>query len=533
MAQQNTIKILFFLLFLTIQPGIIWAQNDKRGIALVVNNYNYSSADYRLPFTNDGDTVARHLKNLGFDIITSKNESSTQLRTKIKFFTDRAKKYKNVIFYYTGHISGISTLSETDNYIIPVNVDPSKVSKQLSECISLSTIVDLIQSDDTPKTTMLYINGNHNDRLLAIPTDYKNSWAIFSLTPYFPNNNQDLTVSPFSDAFLYSSKQPGLELNDMGMYLSAYLRQKTDGNANTAIYSSLSTDYIFIDDALNEDITTYENGQNKLDKQFNLAETYYQSGLEYKYAINKKLDNKKAMEAFVKAAELGHPDAANLVGEHYRYGMGTTRSLKAALAFFNYAADLGSSEALVNLALYYWGDYSNKTDKELAINYLYRAAALANGNAYYELGKIYSDGIYVERDEIKALSYYARGAELGGNKALHYMATYEMKKGNCDKAAEYYEKAVWQNHTESIFDYAALLIEGCSTHHNPARGMELLQKTIKMEYTPAYRYMGYIYENGLANIAIDNKKAIQWYQKSYDIDHDNYSLKRIKKLKSQ
>ena len=84
-------------------------------------------------------------------------------------------------------------------------------------------------------------------------------------------------------------------------------------------------------------------------------EDLFKRGKEYYYGWGVAMDNKKAYEYFLQAAEGGHADAQFYLGLMYRYGQGVDNDLQKARYWLQKAADQGhqpSSKELYNMTRY-------------------------------------------------------------------------------------------------------------------------------------------------------------------------------------
>lgn len=166
----------------------------------------------------------------------------------------------------------------------------------------------------------------------------------------------------------------------------SYLPDRTD--EATRLYEEISTEK--------------KDGASYVD----LAQTYSSEGNE-----------EKAFECYVKAAEMGYPDAYYNVAAAYLDGKGVERDFDKAFEWFQKAADSGDAYAKLKLAECYKRGAGCERDYAAAMA-LYQQVAGGNSNrryscvdvAEYELGNMYLKGLGVEVDLHKAYDYFKRAA---------------------------------------------------------------------------------------------------------------------------
>ena len=107
------------------------------------------------------------------------------------------------------------------------------------------------------------------------------------------------------------------------------------------------------------------------------AECQYSMGSELAVFSNGWREKKESQEAFswfLKAAEKGHAEAQNEVGECYRDGHGVEPDISEAVRWFEKAAGQNNPRALFNLGFYYYAGNGVRRDWKKARDLLERAA---------------------------------------------------------------------------------------------------------------------------------------------------------------
>lgn len=79
------------------------------------------------------------------------------------------------------------------------------------------------------------------------------------------------------------------------------------------------------------------------------AESFFQTGERYFNGTGLAQDYAEAVKWYRKAAEKGHADAENNLGNCYYYGKGVPQDYTEAVKWYRKAADHGNADAEVNL----------------------------------------------------------------------------------------------------------------------------------------------------------------------------------------
>ena len=183
--------------------------------------------------------------------------------------------------------------------------------------------------------------------------------------------------------------------------------------------------------------TTQKQGDPELEKIFQKGKVAY--------------DNKNYAEAvkwYRKAAEQGHAEAQNNLGECYYYGNGVEKNYKEAAKWYRKAAEQGDAYAQCNLGYCY--EYGRGVEKNYteAVKWYRKAAEQGYAKAQYNLGVRYFDGRGVEKNYTEAVKWYRKATEQGHAWAQHNLGVcYERGEGvekDLTEAVKWYRKAAEQ-----------------------------------------------------------------------------------------
>jgi len=164
----------------------------------------------------------------------------------------------------------------------------------------------------------------------------------------------------------------------------------------------------------------------------------------------------KAIEYFLKAAELDHAQAQFNLALLYEKGIGTTASPKDAFDWYKKAADNGDVNAQFNMGLFYQmpasypppAYFTPETDppsEEKSFKYYLMAANQGHDGAQVNVGKFYKHGIGVEVSRDLAMEWFAKAASLDNAQAQYNLGELFFEKNSSASlplALKLYEKAL-------------------------------------------------------------------------------------------
>ncbi|KAG2391987.1 hypothetical protein C9374_013472 [Naegleria lovaniensis] len=179
-----------------------------------------------------------------------------------------------------------------------------------------------------------------------------------------------------------------------------------------------------------------------------------------------KKDVNKAMEYYTKAASLGLPEAAYMVGHAYHHGLyNLTQNTEKAVQFLNQAVNNSHAEAAYYLYLMYATGENCEKDTKKAEQYFTTAIKLHSPNALYELGDRYFHGKNgCSVDYAKAFEFFTRAGELKNKNALYclgvmYYHGIHVKK-SLKTAFERYSQAVQTGSKEACLALSDMVSKG-------------------------------------------------------------------------
>ena len=251
------------------------------------------------------------------------------------------------------------------------------------------------------------------------------------------------------------------------------------------------------------------------------ADTLYQRGDSYHHGKHGvKQDYIKARKCYEQAAEKGHIDALNALGELYNEGDGVEVNYDKARDYFEQAAAKGNSNALNNLGWLYEYGYSVEQDYAKALDYYEQAAAKGNVYALYNLGLSYENGNGVKKDYPKARGYFEQAAAKGDIDALEHLGGFYFYavgvEQNYAKARQYYEQAAVKGHVGALCTLGFLFENGYGVKKDYIRARRYYEQSAAKGDINALWNLAVLYENG-RGVKRSYSKALAYYQKAADM----------------
>src|SRR3982075_4657240 len=127
------------------------AKADKR-VAFVVGNGAYKNV---APLPNpavDARSMARVLRNVGFDVVEGANLTRDKMTEKLLDFGKKAEGADVALFFYAGHGIAINGT----NYLLPVDADlKSEMDVKLGSAINIDVTLEQTMSDAKVKLVFL------------------------------------------------------------------------------------------------------------------------------------------------------------------------------------------------------------------------------------------------------------------------------------------------------------------------------------------------------------------------------------------
>ncbi|KAJ3041302.1 hypothetical protein HDV00_009574 [Rhizophlyctis rosea] len=185
----------------------------------------------------------------------------------------------------------------------------------------------------------------------------------------------------------------------------------------------------------------YEHGES-VPEDLNLAAYYYHLSATqnqakgakclavcYLYGRGVPKSESEGIEWLTKAAEWGHVQAQDYLGDCYRGGFhGVTKSDTKAVEWYRKAVEGGSLDAAVSLALCMMGGKGLEKDEQGGIALLLHAAQEGSRAGQYKYALLIESGMFgIARDASECAKWMEKAADQGHAAAMYKLATFYMQ----------------------------------------------------------------------------------------------------------
>ena len=510
------------------------ADADNR-VALVIGNSGYEFKKLKNA-RHDAETMARTLKDTGFDVLTVFDGDAGEMRIAVTEFGRRLKVPETIaLFYYAGH--GVQ--ADGENYLIPLGADISDITEVALNSLSLGdvlktmarsesrmniVILDACRDNPFAATTRSIAQGG-----LAPVVAPSGSLIGYATAPGQVARDGDGDNSPYSAALAANISVAGLTLEEVFRNARRRVIEVTSGRQVPWEHSSLIGEFFFVPktagldsrehrfdpspdfDARLAEIDAWE--QIKLGKDPALFRAHinrYPDGLFAELA-SVRLGKLEAMRAqtpwnWIMTGSIERDTAgpaATLAFERavqLESAARTPGDLRVVAALYSEAAAQGLPQAMFALARAL--DKGRGTPRNLveAARWYELAADRDHTGAMAALGTMYEFGDGVRLDMAEALRLYQTAAQAGEPSGLTSLAyLYAHGKGvarNTNEARRLYELAAGKGHVRAMFNLALMDLRGEGGRTDIANGVKLLESAAARGHAGAHLELAYLYDDG-------------------------------------
>jgi uncharacterized caspase-like protein len=216
---------------------------DKR-VAFVVGNAAYKNVPQLPNPATDAQTMAKTLRNVGFDVVEGTNLTRDKMTEKLLEFGRKSEGADVAVFYYAGH--GIAV--NGTNYLLPVDADlKSEMDVKIGAAINVDTTLQETMQDAKVKLVFLdacrdnpfaakirsakATRGVTVDAGLAAMTSGEGTLIAFATGPGQTALDGDKGAnSPFTRALVANITQPGMEIQQAMTKVRAQVNEETNKN---------------------------------------------------------------------------------------------------------------------------------------------------------------------------------------------------------------------------------------------------------------------------------------------------------------
>ena len=227
---------------------------DEKRIALVIGNSAYEFIRPNDPLTSplyDAIDVTDKLVELGFDVCTSFDLTSSEFTGALKEFKGKAIGYDVALIYYSGHGKSYNG----KDYLIPI--DKTDLPKDIYECIDVEDEIYTTLLSTRCPTKLLFINACRDEQLDTTTEEEFNGretrglYVSFAAAPgKFAYESKDFRNSPYAEAFMQSIGKPspnfGATTNNIGISIKDISKRMGLPAQEPQGYGTQSIEFTFV-----------------------------------------------------------------------------------------------------------------------------------------------------------------------------------------------------------------------------------------------------------------------------------------------
>ena len=217
------------------------AKADRR-VAFVLGNGAYKNVQSLPNPAIDAKSMARVLRNVGFDVVEGANLTRDKMTERLLEFGKKAEGADVALFFYAGHGIAINGT----NYLLPVDADlKSEMDVKLGSAINIDTTLDQTMGDAKVKLVFLdacrdnpfaaKIRSAASTRSVNVQTGLaemksgEGTLIAFATGPgQTALDGQEGTNSPFTRALMANIASPGVEIQQAMTKVRAQVNEETN-----------------------------------------------------------------------------------------------------------------------------------------------------------------------------------------------------------------------------------------------------------------------------------------------------------------
>ncbi len=207
---------------------------------------------------------------------------------------------------------------------------------------------------------------------------------------------------------------------------------------------------------------------------------------------SQKIDFRKILDEYRKAAEAGDAEAMRTVGEIYAMGKGVVQDYGEAIEWYQKAVNVGNTSAMIAMGKLYAEGKGVEQNFGEAMKWYEKAADAGNIDAAAMLGECYEKGNGVPQDYAEALRRYQSAAEMGSVVAMRGMSR--------------------------------LCAEGNGTAQDEKAALQWLQRAANKGDSWAMNNLGFAYLDGSMGLIKNLEEGQRWIEKACDAGNTEIML---------
>jgi len=230
-------------------------------------------------------------------------------------------------------------------------------------------------------------------------------------------------------------------------------------------------------------------------------------------------ETKEAFKTYIKAADLGLPEAQLSLGIIYDKGMGIVQDFEKAFYWYQKAADQGDSTAYYYLGFLYHEGRGVEQDYEKARKLYEKAVKWEVPQAQFNLGTMHLRGEGGPVNHNEAATLFSKAADKEFGPAEHFLAgltaTGQGVEKNIDKAKELWLRAIEHGYYEAYAELGAFEMD----QGNKKKSLGYFHEGAKKENANCEFVLGVLYLNG-EHVKRNLEEGKNWLNKASDQGHE-------------
>lgn len=225
------------------------APDNRRRLALVIGNDNYSSMPRLNNAVNDAKSMTDALRQANFEVMSYSNLDKRRMEEVLRNFTGKLGRDDVGLFYFSGH--GIQ--ADNRNFLIPVAENVKKTSEVPYEGIDVNRVMDNLKDAknalnivvlDACRSSLPDSRGGLS-RGLTVTDAPQGSIIAYATSPGKTASDGDGGNSPYTKNLVRAMQRKGVKIEDVFKEVRQSVIRDTNGEQTPSETSYLVGDFYF------------------------------------------------------------------------------------------------------------------------------------------------------------------------------------------------------------------------------------------------------------------------------------------------
>ena len=225
------------------------APDNRRRLALVIGNDNYSSMPRLNNAVNDAKSMSEALRQANFEVMSYSNLDKRRMEEVLRNFTGKLGRDDVGLFYFSGH--GIQ--ADNRNFLIPVSENVKKTSEVPYEGIDVNRVMDNLKDAknalnivvlDACRSSLPDARGGLS-RGLTVTDAPQGSIIAYATSPGKTASDGDGGNSPYTKNLIKAMQRKGVKIEDVFKEVRQSVIRDTNGEQTPSETSYLVGDFYF------------------------------------------------------------------------------------------------------------------------------------------------------------------------------------------------------------------------------------------------------------------------------------------------